>query len=115
MTVKENVKNPDVWLRGLFILIFAVILYFAIILVWLVVVFQFVTKLLTGDLNRQLADFSGGLMRYISLILGYITFQADEKPFPFSSWPEEAKTQHAPRPRTRRRTTRPPSRKKEQE
>ena len=114
MTVKENVKNPDVWLRGLFILIFGVILYFAVILVWLVVVFQFVTKLLTGDLNRQVADFNGGLLRYISLILGYITFQSDDKPFPFSPWPEKEKPA-ATRSRTRRRTTRSPARKKEQE
>ena len=115
MTVKENVKNPDVWLRGLFILIFGVILYFAVILVWLVVVFQFVTKLLTGDLNRQVADFNGGLLRYISLILGYITFQSDDKPFPFSPWPEQAATGTAPRPRARRRSSRSPARKKESE
>ena len=117
MSVKENVKNPDVWLRGLFILIFGVILYFAVILVWLVVVFQFITKLLTGDLNRQVADFNGGLLRYISLMLGYITFQSDEKPFPFSPWPEQtaAETAPAPRPRTRRRSSRSPARKKEQE
>ena len=112
MTVKDNVKNPDVWLRGLFILIFGVILYFAVILVWLVVVFQFVTKLLTGDLNRQVADFNGGLLRYISLILGYITFQADDKPFPFSPWPPEEKAATT-KPATRRRTTRSPARKKE--
>lgn len=117
MTVKENVKNPDVWLRGLFILIFGVILYFAVILVWLVVVFQFVTKLLTGDLNRQVADFNGGLLRYISLILGYITFQSDDKPFPFSPWPEQASTETAPspRPRSRRRSSRSAAKKKEAE
>ena len=114
MTVKENVKNPDVWLRGLFILIFGVILYFAVILVWLVVVFQFVTKLLSGDLNRQVADFNGGLLRYVSQILGYITFQSDDKPFPFSPWPEKEKPV-ATRSRTRRRTARSPARKKEQE
>ena len=117
MTVKENVKNAEVWLRGLFILMFGVVLYFAIILVWLVVVFQFATKLLTGDLNRQLADFSSGLMRYISLILGYITFQTDDKPFPFSPWPEQVSTETAPapRPRSRRRSSRSPARKKEAE
>ena len=115
MTVKENVKNPDVWLRGLFILIFGVILYLAVILVWLVVVFQFVTKLLTGDLNRQVADFNGGLLRYISLILGYITFQSDDKPFPFSPWPEQAAAETAPAPRARRRSSRSPARKKETE
>ncbi len=118
MSVKENVKNPDIWLRGLFILIFACIFYFAIILVSLLVVFQFVTKLFTGDLNRQLADFGGGLLRYISQILGYATFQSDDRPFPFSPWPEQAAadTAPAPKPRTRRRrTTRSTARKKEAE
>lgn len=117
MTVKENVKNPDVWLRGLFILIFGVILYFAVILLWLVVLFQFVTKLLTGDLNRQVADFSGGLLRYISLVLVYITFRSDDKPFPFSPWPEQAAAETAPasRPRARHRSSRSPARKKDTE
>ena len=66
MTVKENVTNRAVWLRGLFILIFGVILYCIFILVWLLVAFQFVSKVVTGNLNRQLADFSTGLVRYIS-------------------------------------------------
>ena len=115
MTIKENVKNTEVWLRGLFIVIFAAILYFAFILVWLLVVFQFVSKLLTGELNRQLADFSTGLLRYISQILGYITFQSDERPFPFSPWPAEDKAAITTKPATRRRTRRSPARKKEQE
>ncbi len=113
MTIKDNVKNQAVWLRGLFILIFGVILYFAFILVWLLVVFQFVSKVVTGNLNRQLADFSSGLLRYISQILGYITFQSDERPFPFNPWPEADKAPTATAPKPRRRTTRSPARKKE--
>ena len=113
MTIKENVKNTDVWLRGLFIVIFGAILYFAIILVWLLVVFQFVSKLLTGELNRQLAGFNTGLLRYISQALGYITFQSDERPFPFSPWPAGDKPATTAKPRTRRRTTRSTASKKE--
>ena len=113
MNIKENVKNSEVWLRGLFIIIFAAILYFAFILVSLLVVFQFVSKLLTGELNRQLADFGAGLLRYISQVLGYITFQSDERPFPFSPWPAEDKAATTTKPATRRRTRRSPARKKE--
>ena len=32
MDIKQNITNRDVWLRGLFIVIFGVILYFAFIL-----------------------------------------------------------------------------------
>ena len=114
MDIKENVKNSGVWLRGLFIIIFGAILYFAVILVWLLVVFQFVSKLLTGNVNPQLAGFGTGLVRYISQVLGYITFQSDERPFPFSPWPAEEKAATT-KPATRRRTTRSPARKKAQE
>ena len=113
MGIKQNITNRDLWLRGLFIVIFGVILYFAFILVWLLVVFQFVSKVVTGNLNRQLADFSSGLLRYISQILGYITFQLDERPFPFNPWPKADKAPPATTPKPRRRTTRSPARKKE--
>ena len=113
MDIKENVKNTDVWLRGLFIVLFAAILYVAFILVWLLVVFQFVSKLLTRELNPQVASFSSGLLRYISQVLGYITFQSDERPFPFSPWPAGDKPATTTKPATRRRTSRSPARKKE--
>jgi len=86
--VKENVKNVDVWIRGLFIIVFGVILYFLFMIIWLLVVFQFLTKVFTGNLNDQLSNFSKGLTRYAFQILNYITFQSEERPFPFSPWPE---------------------------
>ena len=86
--IKENVKNVDVWIRGLFIIVFGVILYFVFIIICLLVIFQFLTKVFTGDLNLQLSNFSKGLTRFVFQILNYITFQSEERPFPFSPWPE---------------------------
>ena len=87
MDIKENAKNVDVWIRGLFILVFGVIFYFLYFLIWLVVIFQFVMKLMTTNLNEQLLDFSDALNKYVSQILVYITFLSEERPFPFSPWP----------------------------
>jgi uncharacterized protein DUF4389 len=87
MDIKENAKNIDVWIRGLFILVFGVILYFIFTLIWLVVIFQFFMKLITTELNEQLLDFSDALNLYVSQILLYITFKSEERPFPFSPWP----------------------------
>jgi len=86
-SVKEHAKDVDTWVRGLFIIIFGVILYFVFGIIWLLVVFQFITKVITGGLNKQLSDFSGGLTQYALQILLYITFQSEERPFPFSPWP----------------------------
>lgn len=90
MDIKANAKNVDVWTRGLFILIYAVIFYFLFGLIWLVVIFQFFIKLITGELNRPLLDFSDALNRYVSQILLYITFKSEQRPFPFSPWPGSA-------------------------
>ena len=45
MNVKENAKNVDTWIRGLFILIFGVIFYFLYLIIWLLVIFQFLFNL----------------------------------------------------------------------
>ena len=87
MNIKDNAKNVDVWIRGLFILVFGVIFYFLYGLIWLLVVFQFIMKLITGELNPQLLDFSDSLIKYVSQILHYMTFKSEERPFPFSPWP----------------------------
>lgn len=87
-TVKENVKNPDTWLRGLFIVVFGVIFYALYLIIWLLVVFQFVLKVVTGSLNAQLLAFSDGLTRYAYQVLRYITFQSEDRPWPFAPWPD---------------------------
>ncbi len=92
MDIKENVKNIDVWTRGLFILVYGVIFYFLFILIWLMVIFQFIMKLITTELNDQLLDFSDSLTKYVSQILLYITFKSEERPFPFSPWPGSDET-----------------------
>lgn len=87
MDIKNNAKNKDTWLRGLFILVFSVISYFLYGLIWLLVIFQFFTKVITGNLNNYLEQFSKKLTLYALQILDYITYQSEERPFPFSPFP----------------------------
>ncbi len=87
MDVKENVRNIDTWLRGLFIVIFGIIFYFLVGIIWLLVIFQFLTKVFTGSLNERLESFSQGLSDYANQILQYVTFQSEMRPFPFSPFP----------------------------
>lgn len=89
MDVKQNLRNIDNWLRGLFIVVFAVIFYFLVGIIWLLVIFQFLTTVITGKLNNQLEKFSGVLTDYALQILAYVTYQADLKPFPFSPLPDQ--------------------------
>jgi hypothetical protein len=96
MDVKQNVRNIDTWLRGLFIIVFAVIFYFLVGIIWLLVIFQFLTTVITGKLNNQLENFSGVLTDYALQILDYVTYQSDVKPFPFSPLPDQEGNKNAP-------------------
>ena len=87
MTVAEHAKNVDTRIRGLFIVVFAVIFYVTCTVLWVLVIFQFLMKVLTGNLNENLTGFSSGLTSFAYQILRYITFQSEERPWPFSPWP----------------------------
>lgn len=87
MDIKENAKDVDTWIRGLFIVIFGIIFYFLYIIIGLLVIFQFFHKLLAGELNNNVYGFSASMTRYVEQILQYITFHSEDRPFPFSPWP----------------------------
>jgi len=59
------------------------------IVIFAVVVFQFLASLLTGQPNTRLTHFGRNLARYLQQIISYLTFSTEDKPFPFSSWPNE--------------------------
>ena len=98
--VKENITSQNTWIRGLYMLLFALIYSIAEIVFTAVAVFQFLTALVTGKPNELLLNFGQSLSTYIYHIIQFFTFNRDGKPYPFSSWPEgesEVKTKAAAR------------------
>ena len=89
MTIKENLRSKNNWIRGLYILLFAILYGIAEIVLWAIVLYQFGSQLLAGHPNNRLLAFSRGLNAYIYQILQYISYRSDEKPYPFADWPAE--------------------------
>jgi hypothetical protein len=58
-----------------------------------VVVIQFGFVLITGERNQKLLDFGATLGKFIYQILQFVTFNSEEKPFPFADWPSAGKDQ----------------------
>ncbi|WP_396589210.1 DUF4389 domain-containing protein [Bermanella sp. R86510] len=87
-TWKNNLKSESFWLRSLFMVLFFIVFRIADILVLLVAISQWFYVLLTGDSNASLSRFSGGLAAYVAQIVNYLSYNAEQKPFPFSDWPE---------------------------
>ena len=88
--VKKNLKNTNVWLRFLFMILFVVVYHFIVIIVMaLVILFQFIYTLLTGEPNGKIKPFSKQLVKYIYEIFLFLSYNTEEKPFPFSDWPSD--------------------------
>jgi hypothetical protein len=97
--VTQNLKSQSTWMRGLYMLIFAVCYTIAEIVLFAVIVFQFLLKLFTADTNDRLRKLGQGLSTYIYQILQYMNFNSDYQPYPFGAWPKgEPKASKAEEP-----------------
>ena len=77
-------------MRGLYMLLFIFIYGFAKFLIILVMLFQFFSTALTGNTNIQLLKFSQNLAKYVYQIIIFLTYSSEQRPFPFSAWPNVA-------------------------
>jgi hypothetical protein len=88
--LQENIKSRSTWLRLLFMLIYSALIGFAGLVGTFVVVVGFFWVLFTGEVNQQLQQVGQAIARYIYEIVRYLTFNTDDKPFPFGGeWPSE--------------------------
>jgi hypothetical protein len=85
--LKSNLSNGQTWLRGLLIIVFAILYGVAEIVVGIVVLLQFGSQLITGAPMARLSEFARGLNAYVYQILQFVTLRSGVRPFPFSAWP----------------------------
>ncbi len=99
--VSENLRSANNWVRLLYIILFWIIFNAAELVIAVVTLIQFLSTIFTGEPNPRLKEFGSGLSKYMHQLVDFFTYHSDERPFPFSPWPEieEAK------PRTQRRRT----------
>jgi len=97
--VKTHITSTETWLRLLFMVMFAVISWVSKLVLIAVVIFQSLLKLLTGTINERALDLGQQLSTYIYQILRYLTFNTEERPYPFSDWPSgDSATEPAAQP-----------------
>jgi len=85
--IKKKLSSADTWLRGFFMLLFVVVLGATKAIVVGLVIFQFLTRLITGTVNERLVSFCEKLAQYISQTVLYLCYVTEDKPFPFNDWP----------------------------
>ena len=86
---RENLVRRDIWIRALYMLLFAIVYSIAEAIIVLLAIFQFVALLITGQVNELLLRFGKNLSVFMFDMLEFQTFNSEIKPFPFSPWPDE--------------------------
>ena len=89
-------ENPDapannhnnIWMRGLLMLLMALVYHVCGTVIFFVTLIQFVLKLLNGKSNARLVSFGRSIGCYLQQIVYFLTFATEEIPFPFNDWPK---------------------------
>jgi hypothetical protein len=111
--LKQHVRDSNAWTRLLFMLLFTVLYGVAEMVLTAVVIFQFLVVLFTGGRNARVLSLGGSLSTYAYQVFRYLTYNSEERPFPFADWPsdrplvEQAETTKPKRSAPRRRAAKP--------
>ena len=86
--LKQNLTSTNQWLRLVYMVLFAVLLEIAGFVMLAVVIAQFLFAIFTGSANDNLRRLGDQIASYIYQTLQFLIYNTEEKPFPFSEWPE---------------------------
>ncbi|MDH3688115.1 MAG: DUF4389 domain-containing protein [Gammaproteobacteria bacterium] len=93
---KNRIIDPNEWLRLLFMLLYAAVVFYVIkFIVTVILIIQFLSRLITGAPLERLRKFSAQVSAYGYEIFQYVSYNSDDKPFPFSDWPSGLALQEA--------------------
>ena len=82
----EEERRNNIWMRGLFMLIFAALFAVAETVLLVVTVIQFFWMLFAKEKHEGLAGFGVSLSHWISATVRFQTAASEEKPFPWAKW-----------------------------
>ena len=86
--IESQPKRSDYCIRLVIALVyFGLLFYLVKTVVGLVLLAQFILGIFAGQINRRLVDFTGDLNRFSYHVLQYLTWNSNDRPFPFSDWP----------------------------
>ncbi len=88
-SLKVTPKTNEIWFRGLYMLLFMVILGLVKGVVFIVAVIQFILVAVNKTANKPLRNFGQGLSTYLYHITQFLIFNTEDKPFPFKDWSNE--------------------------
>ncbi|MEY6433640.1 DUF4389 domain-containing protein [Thioalkalicoccus limnaeus] len=79
--------RPDnLWQHGLIMLILILLVNLAQTVLGICALFQFLWMLIAKERNAGIARFGQGLAQWLAVTARFVTGDADQRPFPWTSW-----------------------------
>lgn len=88
-TKDDEVNQESIWLRLVFMIVYAAIAWFVFGFTVLLAVLQFIVTALNKSSNDDLKSICRSTIMYLSDLLAYVAFLKDEKPFPLGQFPKK--------------------------
>ena len=89
--IKHNLQAKSIWMRFLYMVLFAIFFGVTELVLTVVVIFQFLVSF-TGKTNDNLRIFGHSLAQYLYDVIRFLTYNTDDLPFPFGDWPKPPPT-----------------------
>ena len=90
--VVNNVKRSSTWMRIVYMIGFCIVLYVVSVVIWFLTGAQALFSIFTGSDNRNLRLLGASLAEYVNQILKFITYNSQDRPFPFRPFPQTEET-----------------------
>ncbi|MDQ7003758.1 MAG: DUF4389 domain-containing protein [Ghiorsea sp.] len=85
--IEACIKDKGVWMRLLYMILFAILYSIAEVVIFAVVVYQFLTVLFTGNKDERILKLGQSLSLYVCEVFQFLTFNSETKPYPMGEWP----------------------------
>jgi len=83
---EHGLSRNQLWMRGLWMLVFAVLFELAKTVLLVVALVQFFWMLFTGERNAGLIDFGKDMGKWQRDVALFQSGASDDKPFPWAKW-----------------------------
>ena len=83
----DRPSTRDVWMRGLFMLLFMIAFGFGVWVLNFIAIGQFIWLLFSREHNQLVARFGNSLCVWLAEVGRFLTCATDDKPFPWRLWP----------------------------
>lgn len=85
--IKGRLEKHEIWVRIAYMIFFIFIYTVSKFIIIGIMLFQFLMLILIGNLNKHMLNFGQSLSTYLYQITIFLTYNSEQRPFPFSNWP----------------------------